>query len=99
MSSFALRRGWPLLLLPLWVSSASAGMLFQVVNSSATTPTDHYTTSCRISSTGTVVIDHQTYLWDSGDTLRSIESKTVKLSATSLRTAIDQLALGNISGE
>lgn len=89
---------WPLLLLPVLVSSASAEILFQVSRSSATTPTDFYSTSCRISSTGFVVIERSVWLWGTQDTLRSVETKNVKLSAKTLRSAIEQLSYGNISG-
>ena len=94
-----LRPLWPLLLLPALASSASAEMLFQVSRSSAATPTDFYSTSCRISSTGFVQIERSVWLWGTPDTLRSVETKNVKISLKTLRSAIEQLSYGNISGD
>ena len=99
MSRSLFRLLWPLLLLPALASTASAELLLQVSRTSPTTPTDAYATTCRIYSSGSVKIERSVRLWGTPDTLHSVESKNVKISIKTVRSAIEQLSYGNISGE
>ena len=81
------------------VQAAPATMpLLKIIARSPTTPTNSYLDSCTLNIKGQLLIEHSVYLFPSGPSLISKETRLIQLNTKDIKSVIDQAANGSVTG-